>query len=487
MCPRNGKLRAISEIASAISLKNSTIESEAGVLHGAVAERAAGYVLGRWAEHPCSYAQALVGRLRQIIALLVVLTIVDVGFGSSDVVWIRDLGSGTRFGLLAAIVAVGALAIARGVRSAARIILQPYFGVWVVLLALAFLSTLWSIEPSASFKHAASLTLLVAAVVVCVVVSGAEPALFIRAVAAGIVFVFVLSTLLAIVRPHLAFQPAFNDQGTGSVRRFQGLTENPDELASYGTIATPLLLWLVSATRGKTRRGWIAAMILVFVEIVISGSRIPLGIVVLQALAYLFFIVRNRRLNLAALSLLAVAIVAVASASVVSSHARDRVFRLNSGITTLSGRTVAWKAGLHLLARRPAEGFGFDTESTVFLGYLTAHPGPFIRAHWSGAYVHNSYIGLGDQIGVGGIACALALLAWPMVRLRGQFSDGPNFAIASAVIGGAFFALFSSFFSAAGNVLTFELWFLAALPFAYLSRGAARRGSPAPAGPSASS
>jgi O-antigen ligase len=120
-----------------------------------------------------------------------------------------------------------------------------------------------------------------------------------------------------------------------------------------------------------------------------------------------------------------------------------------------SGRAEAWQGALEQAAKRPLVGFGFGTESRVFVeryvGFESNLP-------------ENSYIGLFLQLGIVGLAVFLALPALLVVRaVRAPARlDPARLRLAAACAGGLgaglVLALFQSYIYSAGNNASAAVW-----------------------------
>jgi exopolysaccharide production protein ExoQ len=412
--------------------------------------------------------RAVARRLAEFgIPFLVGTSVVVSAFASGGLGANRGLAGSLRFVDLGLLAALGLVVAAGRGRSVGRLLVTPFnlgFALWV---GLAYASAAWSVDPSLSLRRATSLLLLYAGVVLmaAVYVRGrSEASVLALAVGAGILVVLVISVAVGVFDPGRGIQAAFHTPQGGSPARFRGVTENPDEVASYGIIVLPLALWRLAVDKGLRRLGWLAASALAYAVVIWSGTRTSLAIMVAQTAAFAL-VFGGRKARLVALLTLAALGLAIAALAVVRSPSVDFATRTTT-IGTLGGRTEAWKGAADLIARRPAAGYGFGTEDAVFGPYVTSHERRFERVSFNGAFVHNSYLGTALQIGVGGAALVSLLLLAPLLLLirRAPGIELPlRLALWAAIAGAAVNGVMSSYFTSVGNVITVSTWLLVAL------------------------
>jgi O-antigen ligase len=266
--------------------------------------------------------------------------------------------------------------------------------------------------------------------------------------------------------------------------RYRGLGENPNTSALLLALALPIAGWF--ALRAQSRRGRVAAAAAVLFlagSIAASLSRGALvaafaGLLVAVALAP-----AGRRARIAGaaatLVLLGVCVAvqlvpeprpqraaAAPTAPAPSAPRRyvdaQKVFPLEfdigpgmsvrRSILGSSGRRQAWSGAIDQAAERPALGYGFGTESQVFVDRYST---------FAGGLPENSYIGLALQVGILGLLSFIVLVAVVLertVRLRHR-------PIAAATVGVVVAALVlagvQSYIYSVGNIGTATVWICA--------------------------
>jgi hypothetical protein len=425
--------------------------------------------------------------------------------GSASEPWIKRTGHDARWVVLALVCAAALADAVRRLRLTRNLPSRGLlrFGALAgSFLALAAVSTAWSVSPRLTFERAGSLAVLFAlAAALASSTAGDLPArvrLF-QGLAAGAIAVGILGLPVLVVDYDAAVE---NVQSW----RYRGFTENPNTIAILAGAALPILVSLAIRSRSRRRQlTWLAGGLLMLGSIIASESRGGLlaacaGTLVVTALG-----VEGRRQRIAAITaLLAVfaggmalrqvasapgpsfsSQVAAAPTSPPAANPKGRgaapkprgpIVVLNTKTqelpseqdeighpqlskaattTVASGRLAAWKGALELIGDRPILGYGFGTEQNVFVDRWY---------FFQGGTAENSYLGLLLQIGVIGLAliaaigCALAVGAFRALR----FVEGDERILVVAGLGvlvaAAAIMLIQSYLYSVGNVATATVW-----------------------------
>jgi O-antigen ligase/polysaccharide polymerase Wzy-like membrane protein len=410
---------------------------------------------------------------------LVTVTVFAFAAGSSSVPAVLHAGHKARWVALLVLLAAAAWRA-----PLARVPRGPALAA-AAFVALAALSSAWSVAPRTTFAKAGSLALLFAA---CLLLA-ARPHLrrdLLWGVLAGAVAV-ALAGLLVLA---LAHGDAVVAASYEAPARFRGFGQDANTGALLFGVAAPLAVWALLTDR--SRRAWAAASLLLLAgEIVASGSRGALGAAAAGSVVAVFCVAGRRRALALAAAVVAVAAVGAFIQSLPSPAASSRppaaapgpapkpkpgyrdaeaLYPLDGDVGRPlpgggeppvrrsffggSGRRAAWGGALHQAAQRPVVGHGFGTESRVFEDrYYT----------FVGGLPENSYIGLALQLGLAGLVAFAALLV-ALVRpaLRHVAWSAPGLAVLAA---GLVAALAQSYFYSVGNLAAAALWipaFLAA-------------------------
>jgi O-antigen ligase len=357
-----------------------------------------------------------------------------------------------------------------------------------VFVVLALVSTSWSARTGWTERRSGALVLLAVAGSALAVVTAAR-AEAVRRILEALVAAAALVALLGLYLLWVSHDQAVQSASFQYPARYRGIGQNPNTVPLLLALALPLTLWLWTEARSRAGKALAAAALLLFDgSIVASGSRGALIAALAGTIAWVATLRRPWRLRLA----LFAAAAAVFAADVVitqipkpvsaSGHGASgphRVVRdaqllapledelgrpgknappIRRTLLGTSGRARAWDAALHELGRRPVAGYGFGTEQFAFVdryyGFDSSVP-------------ENSYLGVGLQLGVVGLAALLVLLgavATVAVRalrtLTGRRLAAAR-ACASVVAAGVVLGVTQSYMVTPGNLASSTFWIAA--------------------------
>jgi hypothetical protein len=336
----------------------------------------------------------------------------------------------------------------RGTRSGPRRAVYGFDRVALTFLCTALLSTLYSIAPDLTWQRSLSLVLLYLAVFWTVweyADRAGEPATLRPLVsAAGVVFVAGIVVAAA--------NPAVGWQVDG---RYRGMLSNPNAVGLLGAIFFPLLLGIILNRR---RRLDVFLLVTIFASVVASGSRNGLLCCVVGSV-YALLRIRAWRAGFGMLVWSALLYLWVSSGgispSVEENYALSRLSP-TAGVGTGSGRLEAWSVGWPLIRENWVLGHGFGTEDLIF----TTVDYDFKEAQ--GAYLHNSYLGMGYQLGLAGILLffvPLVVLAFKqLVRTGGVVAARSTLPCEAVLVSGLSACFFESWPYSVGNAFSFPFW-----------------------------
>jgi O-Antigen ligase len=380
-----------------------------------------------------------------------------------------------------------ALALAYVVVTRARPRFLPAAPAVGAFTALAVLSTAWSARPDLTVERALGFAALVVASAALALGAVGRPRVagqLMLALLAATVFIALAGLVELWHERDQAVLAATKGQGA----RYNGIGQNPNQVAMLIALTMPLALWAVRSSTGWIRAAaWVGALLLVG-SLVASGSRGAVIAAFAGCLVYLLAVVRERRLAVAALTTLA--FVAAIGVTQLPQPAKENPVLyepfgqtpklspqdLNAGLPlesefgypgenvetgetrTLffsSGRIDAWQLAVEQGLRRPVAGYGFGTEEETFVdrSYL------FVSN-----FVENSFISVLLQLGAVGIvvlvaALALAIVAWVRSRARlDAESQEHAAACAGVVVAGIAVAFSQSYLTAVGSPPTPSFW-----------------------------
>ena len=352
----------------------------------------------------------------------------------------------------------------------------------VAFLIFTLVSCLYSINSSISFMRAVSVILMYGAVFWGVWIYADE--FGVEAVASIIItasaIVFGLHIIDAIVDPIGSFP---------YLGRFRGWMVNPGTAAGYAAVLLPLTLWIASQ---KSRwQYWLLVGVMLFV-LIMSQTRTE---IVAATIGSMYFLVRTypKRIYISLLST-----ISVLAVSYLWIEAGPRLFPIGTDFKldnaddifidnnlefgqeqndipmlepwykrfnprtndakTLAHRTEKWRMGLEYFLERPLQGFGFGTEDQLFAYHDVNLP----DYQLSGAYMHNSYLGLVLQVGIIGAALfyvpLASLILYELLAVRNTRNTPLFTALLSVVLTCMIAGMFSSDLYSMGNAKSFVFW-----------------------------
>ena len=409
---------------------------------------------------------------------LVAITVFAFAAGSSSVPAVLHAGHKARWAALLALLVAAAWRV-----PLTRVPRGPALAA-AILVALAALSTAWSVAPRTTFAKAGSLALLFAACLLLAARSHLRRQLLWGVLVGAAAVALAGLLLLAVAHGDAVVEATYE-----APARFRGFGQDANTPALLFGVTTPVAVWALLVDR--SRRWWAATCLALFVgEIVASGSRGGLGSAAVGAVVVALCVARGRQAAALAAAIVAVAAVGAFIQSLPSPAASspavertapgptpkpgykdaERLYPLDADVGRPlpgggeppvrrsffggSGRGAAWAGALHQAAQRPVAGHGFGTEERVFEDrYYT----------FVGGLPENSYIGLALQLGLAGlIAFAALLVALVRPALRHLRWSAPGLAVLAA---GLVAAVGQSYFYSVGNLAAAALWipvFLAA-------------------------
>jgi O-antigen ligase/polysaccharide polymerase Wzy-like membrane protein len=372
-----------------------------------------------------------------------------------------------------------------------------------LLSAFALVSAGWSGDPELTLGRALSFAILLGVAATLAAASGGEAricAQLLLGVLAAVTFIAVAGVFELFHSYDQAVVPATRGQGA----RYNGIGQNPNQIAMLLALALPLALW--AFVEARSRFGKTAAVgLFVFFDasLVASGSRGAIVGAFAGCVAFAFVTLRRRR----ALSLLALAAFFALNVLVTQLpptaetepilnpefgrqpklSAQDLNSRLPlesefgfpgenapAGKRTLifsSGRSQAWVGAFEQAFERPLLGYGFGTEERVFVDryYL-----------FVGERVENSYLGTLLQLGPLGVGLLVLVLGLPLATwLRRRtllLSDSARVGAAAGGVAaaGLVLAVPQSFLTSVGSPPAAPFW-LSLFLLGALTRRAERR------------
>jgi len=305
------------------------------------------------------------------------------------------------FAALWAVVAIASAALLIRQRVRVGLVLRSNPAYWG-LLALAALSVVWSVDPLWTARNAATLTgTFVVGVVFAACVPVRQGLVLIQA---GLGTLVLLGAAVALFLPELGVQDDLAWRGLFAQKNWLGNAAAlwvviVSALAVFGESRTRVLTWVLCAALG----GWVlwrsASVSALF------GGLSGVGVVVALRLIQVGWL---RPWQFPVIGLLLIGVVLFEYPRLVALFGRDPL---------LTGRVDMWRTLWPIMLDQVWLGYGYDA-------YLRAEGVPERLGRWrefflAGADTHNGFVRVQLDVGIAGLALAVALFAHLAVRTVG--------------------------------------------------------------------
>ncbi len=311
----------------------------------------------------------------------------------------------------------------------------------VAFLGLAFYSYNYSIASSLTFERSLATTLLYLAVFWGVWIYVQEER--------NITIVIHDFLRISFVVFLLGFKSLTHD-------RFLGLFSNPNSVAAYSTLIAPLALWKYVQDRKKFD---LFFLFIVFVSLTLTQSR---GGMIGAVVGATYFLIMNKPKKRPVIFMCAVFFLTLffLYLELFGTSLVREFFRLEN-FATGSGRFEAWREVWRLIKLRPWLGYGFGTEDQLFARF------DIIFMEHTGAYAHNTFLGLVSQVGIIGAFIFFVPLFYFIFYQTYFLNQIPlsekrslHLAINASIIAVLALGFFESMIYSAGNPFSFPFWIL---------------------------
>ncbi len=364
-------------------------------------------------------AGTIVLGLGVLFAVVIDLRILPVFLVVTMFVESLELGAGLRIGRLAAVLALGAIALyvlARGkvtLRVNALLLVVVAFGLWMLL------SSYWATNPDRVFYNLYSYGIAVAYLLAFALLVREHRDFRAMFLAFGI-----CAGLFGI----LSFADYLGAGGSAAIGE-EGLQGDQNLFALYQIAALPPCLALAAEESRPGRRalyfGFVAVIVLSVISSLSRGGLVTLGAVVLATLVlpwrYFFRTGRDRIKYVLAL-IIASMLTALAGAAAFLDRARTILNATDPRGDRGSGRTDLWAAAWHGFSDHPWLGLGAGNFQDHSLELLLTTPGVNAQANYVGfgRVVHNMYLSTLTELGVVGFVLFMSLLVLTATSLVGS-------------------------------------------------------------------
>jgi O-Antigen ligase len=415
--------------------------------------------------------------LTRLVQVALAATVLAIASGSSSVRWvIEHTRGGIRWGALFVLCGLALVWAARRGRDELFAFRPPTLAC-AAFAGVAVLSTAWSVGPRLTFERAGTICVLFLAGAALAVAARDRPpavASVLVGLLGGVVAVAVASLLTLAFTHSNAVQPATLAYGA----RFQGYSQNPNTLGMLLALGMPIAAWAVLVAGSRARVVVAAGVsLLLFGELAATGSR---GSLLAAAVGVVVVVALDRRPARQRVAIGAACLVAFAGGTVASRVATPstqppptiptrlpndaelhRPLETELGapkgggiqhrsLFSSSGRFRAWRGAIDQGDQRPVAGYGFGTESRVFVDRYYG---------LDSDVTENSYVGLYLQLGLAGLALFLLVVVRALVvGFRSTGAAAVAVPPVAVVCAGIVLAVGQSFVYSVGATGTVPFW-----------------------------
>ena len=269
-----------------------------------------------------------------------------------------------------------------------------------LLVAYAFASMIWSIDPETTQRRAVAL--LFTTIGALVIAARWRWPTLVEVFAAGFAVVVLASYALALLIPSYGKMPANLFPGA-----WRGVFIEKNALGDHMTLG--FIVFAAAAILNPPRRWlWSGFAVLALGLVLLSTSKTSLVTLVIGAacLGFVWLARRGPAMGVVTVFAAVTGLVALGFALVFAS---DVFFALLGKDATFTGRTIIWESVLRLIHQRPWTGFGYGAIWTD-----TSRWGPLAWivkwSHFTPHHAHNSWLETWLGLGIGGLVVWSAYL-----------------------------------------------------------------------------
>lgn len=270
---------------------------------------------------------------------------------------------------------------------------------------MAALSVAWSVDPSASLRRVIMLATATALAYYLVATRPVER--IISTFALACVIAAIASAAVALITPEFGLMGESEAELPEVAGAWTGIFVHKNELGSAMVLGAQACTWLAATRSGRRRLLPILGALICFAVVLQARSKTAELVVI--ATPIFFFALRV--LHLPGLALLwavfAVVTLCLLGASVAALFFNEIMEAIGKD-PSLTGRVPLWQELVSLVRARPLEGYGY-------MGFFTPGNPDLDSVHraigWKASTAHQGYLDMLLQLGVLGLALALAALA----------------------------------------------------------------------------
>ncbi len=319
-------------------------------------------------------------------------------------------GDATHQAIWSIVYLLSALAIARDSRRALSLLRLS--AAIPLLVAMALVSTLWSIAPAITLRRA--IELAGTTILAYWLVTRFSPGELLRLLAIACAIEILGSLVLGAAVPGLGRTSGGIYDGT-----WRGIFDDKNGLGQTMALAAFTLPAAAMARRAGALRLLSWALVGVAAGLIVLAQSIS-SLVVLTIMCVLYAVLRARRLSsfdVAMLSLIFY-VAAVIFVALIAAMGVPALLQMVGRDPTLTGREGVWDLALDAITAKPILGYGYGAfwvEDVGWARFIASEEG------WSAAHAHNGLLELALDVGLVGVAVFLAAYVTSVWRAIGRF------------------------------------------------------------------
>jgi O-antigen ligase len=262
----------------------------------------------------------------------------------------------------------------------------------LALVALACISTFWSVEPDLSLRRGISLLAPTAVGILVTLRFGTRELVRLLAIALGLAAI--LSVIVALLLPA---------EGIMSFGAWNGVYDNKNSFGRAMALLVAVMVLVALDAKRHRALAWLAAAAAMALVVLSASIGSTMAAVAVLVMIPLFRTLRLRLTATVAVGSLSVLLVAIILTVILSNL--EPVFALLGRDPTLTGRTQIWAAAFVSIADRPWLGYGHNA---FWQGWVGPSISLVSSIGWEAPNSHNGLVDLWLELGLVGVLTFLA-------------------------------------------------------------------------------
>jgi len=293
--------------------------------------------------------------------------------------------------------------VLRTKKSSIKLVLMNQ-SIWF-LVALVFISALWSSVPLLTLRKAVSILFPTVYGVLLAIRYPIEK--FTRI----ILIVFLISIVLSLVFVFLV--PSWGLQDIEGEMMWRGIFDQKNRLGRAASLTFLFFLILILKNRPKETFISVLAMLASLVLLIFSRSATSLVLTILLSVVVMYCAFARRvRKDILAFIVISFLLIGIVSVSIISNY--ESFFALFGKEASLTGRLPLWGRAFTMGLKKPILGYGY---SSFWLGWDGPSAYVWEGIHWRPLHGHNGYLDLWLDLGIVGLVILIIIMEKLLYRL----------------------------------------------------------------------